>query len=106
MKIIDEKMSSVLLNNGFSKTINSENDILFIKESEGYKISFSGEKKRFDLFECGIDSDGSEEIGKSISAWLFDPENDTEKEAKEIAQDFANTVSGTNTKSVKSNPGL
>lgn len=93
-KIIDDKISEVLLSKGFKKFNNSGDYILFIKDSEGYKVTFDERKKRFDLFECTIE-DGKEKIGKSISAWLFDPENDTEKEAKSIAEDFANTFSGT-----------
>ena len=31
---------------------------------------------------------------KILSTWLFDPQNDTEKEAKDIAADFAETLGG------------
>ncbi len=92
-KIIEDRLSEVLLNKGFKKINNSGDYILFIKDSEGYKVTFDESQKRFDLLECTLE-DNKEEVGKSVSAWLFDPENDTEKEAKAIAEDFKDTLCG------------
>lgn len=99
-KIIDEKLSDVLIKNGFNKINNIENTILFVKESDGYKISFDDVKNNFVLFDCTLENKKiiSE---KSISVWLFDPQNDSEREAKDIAADFAETVDGSRRRASK-----
>ena len=92
-KIIDEKLSEILIKKGFSKISNSENTILFVKESDGYKVSFDETKNKFELIDCSLKNNEVTE-GKILSTWLFDPQNDTEKEAKDIAADFAETLGG------------
>ena len=53
-KIIDEKLSEILIKKGFSKISNSENTILFVKESDGYKVSFDETKNKFELIDCSL----------------------------------------------------
>lgn len=92
-KIIDEKLSEILIKKGFSKISNSENTILFVKESDGYKVSFDETKNKFELIDCSL-KNNEVTAEKILSTWLFDPQNDTEKEAKDIAADFAETLGG------------
>lgn len=94
-KIINEKLSEILIKNGFNKINNTENTILFVKESNGYKVCFDGTKNKFELFDCSLENNevASE---KSLATWLFDPQNDTEREAKDIAADFAETLGAVN----------
>ena len=89
-KIIDEKLSELLIKKGFEKIIN-ESNIIFMKEENAYKISFNESKNNFELFYCMLQN---KEITseKILSTWLFDPQNDTEKEAKDIAADFVVTI--------------
>lgn len=101
-KIIDEKISESLIQKGFEKSNCTGESLSFIKNASGYKIVFDSDKKRFSLLEISIEN-GKETIEKTISVWLFDPNNDTEKEAKDIAMDFANTLSGENNKKAKRN---
>lgn len=93
LKIIDEKLAEVLAKQGFSKVNAAENVLLFIKDKVGYKVFFDGNKNKFELFECCLENDNitSEKV---LSTWLFDPQNDTEREAKDIAADFAETLGG------------
>lgn len=100
LKIIDEKLSEILIKNGFNKINNIENTILFVKESGGYKVRFDETKNKFELFDCDMENNNviSE---KNLSTWLFDPQNDTEREAKDIAADFAETIGVTSKNSVK-----
>ena len=100
LKIIEEKLCETLVKNGFNKINSDENAILFVKNSDGYKVCFDETKNKFELLECCVENDVvvSE---KNLSTWLFDPQTDGEKEAKEIAVDFAKTVGGTNNKSGK-----
>lgn len=99
-KIIDEKLSEALIKKGFKKINNIENTILFVKESDGYKVSFDEAKNKFELFDCSLENN-EVTAEKILSTWLFDPQNDTEKEAKDIAADFAETLGGMNKRTSK-----
>ena len=100
-KIIDEKLSELLIKKGFEKIIN-ENNILFVKEKNAYGINFNQTKNNFELFYCMLES--KEIISKKVlSTWLFDPQNDTEKEAKDIAADFVITVADSSKITCKKN---
>ena len=90
-KIIDEKLSEILIKNGFNKINNIENTILFVKESDGYKVCFDETKNKFELFDCSLENN-EVTSEKNLATWLFDPQNDTEREAKDIAADFAETL--------------
>lgn len=90
-KIINEKLSGILLKNGFNKVKSTENILLFVKNSDGYKVGFDETKNKFELFDCTVENDTVTEQ-KSISVWLFDPQTDTEREARSIAEDFAETL--------------
>ena len=94
-KIIDEKLSEILIKNGFNKINNIENTILFVKESDGYKIRFDETKNKFELFECSLENN-EVTSEKNLATWLFDPQNDTEREAIDIAADFAETLGAVN----------
>lgn len=92
-KIIDERLVESLTKRGFTKVSNVENLLLFAKGEIGYKVFFGVDKNKFELLECSLKGDKitSEKV---LSTWLFDPQNDTEKEAKDIAADFAETLGG------------
>lgn len=94
LKIIDEKLSEVLAKSGYNK-VNAENNdiILFAKEStgSGFAVSFKESKNQFELLSCEVEN-GKISESKVLSTWLFDPQSDTEKEAKDIATDFAETA--------------
>ena len=100
LKIIDEKLAEVLANRGFAKVNSAENVPLFIKGEVGYKVFFDADKNKFELLECCLENDNiiSEKV---LSTWLFDPQNDTEREAKDIAADFAETLGGAVRNSIK-----
>ncbi len=93
LKIIDEKLAEVLAKRGFAKVNGAENVLLFVKGEAGYKIFFDADKNKFELLECCLENDNitSEKV---LSTWLFDPQNDTEREARDIAADFAETLGG------------
>ena len=99
-KIIDEKLCEILLKKGYNKINSIENTLLFTKETDGYKVCFDETKSKLELFSCTVENEvvTSE---KSLSAWLFDPQNDTEQDAKSIAADFAETVGGSSRSFVK-----
>ena len=92
-EIIDERLVEPMSEKGFTKVSTAENLLLFTKGEAGYKVFFDADKNKFELLECCLDGDNitSEKV---LSTWLFDPQNDTEKEAKDIAADFAETLGG------------
>lgn len=92
-KIIEEKLSEVLIKRGFTRLSSKAGTILFAKDSIGYRVFFDESKNKFELSECSVE-DGNAVSGKILSTWLFDPQNDTEREAKDIAADFADTLGG------------
>lgn len=93
LKIIDEKLVEVLAKRGFAKVNDAENVLLFVKGEVGYKVFFDADKNKFELLECCLEN-GNITSEKVLSTWLFDPQNDTEREAKDIAADFAETLGG------------
>ena len=100
LKIIDEKLAEMLTKRSFATINAAENVLLFIKDKVGYKVFFDGDKNKFELLECCLENDNiiSEKV---LSTWLFDPQNDTEREAKDIAADFAETLGGAVRNSIK-----
>lgn len=93
-KIIDEKMAAVLTKRDFTKVSSTENVLLYVNGGEaGYKAFFAPDKNKFELIESCLENDNiiSEKV---LSTWLFDPQNDTEREAKAIAADFAEALGG------------
>ena len=93
LKIIDECLAEALTKQGFTKVSATENLLLFTEGEAGYKVFFDADKNKFELLECCLDGDNitSEKV---LSTWLFDPQNDTEKEVKDVAADFAETLGG------------
>lgn len=93
LKIIDEKLAEVLTKRGFTNISEAENSLLFAKGEDGYKVFFDADKNKFELLECCLEN-GNITSEKVLSTWLFDPQNDTEKEVKDVAADFAETLGG------------
>jgi len=84
--IITERLSGKQEN---KKNINK--DKIFIEKNLAYKVIYKELEKKFELNVCEADKI-DENNWTLISAWLFDPETDTEKQAKSIAEDFFQTV--------------
>lgn len=67
---------------------------LFTGETTAYSVFYNEEKKRFELRTCDMVDDQPEGKWKSISIWLYDPENDSLSEAESIMNDFVETIEG------------
>lgn len=70
------------------------NTALYTGESAAYSVIYDAGKKRFELRSCGMKDSVPDNQWKSVSAWLFDPQEDTEREAESIANDFVETIQG------------
>ncbi len=95
--LITEKVASTLTELGFEfekKDLEEEDGqaVEFQCEDIVYSILFRESRKRFELRKCSADD--AERKWKSVSMWLFDPENDTTDEAQGIADDFAESIRG------------
>ena len=93
--IVADKVGEALSETGFQRQ-NSEDAMsaVFMGEDIAYSIVYEEEKKRFNLMVCDVDDGAANGKYKSVSVWLFDPETDTENEAKSIANDFIEAIQG------------
>lgn len=107
--VVENKLEEYFLKNNFNKKRLGECNTVFFDKEKTYKLEYSFDKKQFKLLyaEKSIDDLNNEDF-KQISVWLFDPNEDTEKEAKSIANDFIeslsfNKIKSSNKKNYKSN---
>ena len=88
--LIAEKVGAVLNEQGFHKVGDMQEEsgraALFTNEDTAYSIFFNQDKKRFELRTCDLDDGEPDGKWKSISIWLFDPENDSVAEAESITE--------------------
>ncbi len=98
LDLIVEKTAAALKAQGFEKADHFEDDlgpaVLFINKDAAYSIIFKEEDKMFELRSTNMTDEGPNSRWKSVSNWIFDPEQDTLREAESIAADFVETVEG------------
>lgn len=96
--LIAEKVGEALGTQGFvpAGEVQEENGryALYTGETTAYSVFYDEEKKRFELRTCDMVDEQPEGKWKSISIWLFDPENDKISEAESIMNDFVETIEG------------
>lgn len=96
--LISEKVGAALSELGFATNgVKDDKDgsyALFTNENTAYGVLYNQSKKRFELRTC--DAENEEPVGKwkSISIWLYDPEDSDSSDADSIANDFVETVQG------------
>ena len=100
LDLITEKVGQALAPQGFQKSdaeLNEEGGLysVFLGDGTVYCVYFDADKNRFELRSGSVDEEEKlKEDWKVISMWLFDPENDTLKEAESIGNDFVETIEG------------
>lgn len=92
--LIVGKVGEALAGQGFSANGRDGRSALFTGENTAYSVFFNEDKKRFELRTCDMDDEKPDEKWKSISIWLFDPEDSGLSEAESIANDFVETIQG------------
>jgi len=97
--LISDKVGVALSEQGFTRVAGERKEengraVLFTGEDTAYSIFFNQAKKRFELRTCDMEDGEPDSQWKSISIWLFDPENDTISEAESIVNDFVETIQG------------
>ncbi len=98
--LIVEKTAEALKKQGFEQSKDFEEDLgpaaLFVNKDAAYSIVFKTQDNMFELRSTNMTDDGPNTRWKSVSNWIFDPEQDTLREAEAIAADFIETVEGPN----------
>lgn len=95
---ICDKVQAALAEQGFKKvnagSVNENEKVaLFVSENLAYSVVYYHDKMHMVMRECGMTEDGPDNDWKTLSTWMFDPENDTMKEANSIASDFVEAIS-------------
>ena len=96
--LIVEKTADALKKQGFEQSKDFEDDlgpaVLFSNKDAAYSIVFKTNDNMFELRSTNMTDDGPNSSWKSVSNWIFDPEQDTLREAEAIATDFIETIEG------------
>lgn len=102
MDTITQRVAEVLEPKGYVKQkVETDKDYasMFKGESNAYIIVYNAKKKLTALKVCGITDGEPDNNWKSISTWIFDPENgDGQKEIKSISNDFIEALAGSKPK--------
>lgn len=92
--LIEGNIKNALESRGFVKSKHTQSmESIFIGEDLSYRLIFDENKNCFELYVCPVEEDGPTEEYKQISAWLFDPEDGTIKDAEGISNDFLDAIS-------------
>lgn len=86
--IIEEQLNTELSKRNFKLDKVNNLSSTFSNGDVKYKIEYDENNKKFIL-----SLSTSDENYKNISVWLFEPKDDSEKEAKSIANDFVDSIS-------------
>lgn len=95
-ELIAGKIAEELGPQGFNMIQNgkveSDKPAVFANETTAYAVIYDRKQKRFELRQAAVENGAIGEEWKSLSLWMFDPENDTMREAESIANDFLETL--------------
>jgi hypothetical protein len=104
---IVQKIEPVFSSLEFAKINSKKNDNelkeVFINKNIAYEVSYDLSEKKFKLSICNIEDESSNKNWQLISAWLFDPSNDSTKQAQSIVADFIETIGQSKKNQIKSN---
>lgn len=97
--LIIEKTAVALKEQGFERSTEEFEDdlgpaVLFVNKDAAYSIVFKDKDNMFELRSTNMTDEGPNTAWKSVSNWIFDPEQDTLREAEAIATDFIETIEG------------
>lgn len=74
---------------------NGEELTVFKGEDVAYCVIYHEDITQFELDSCAVDADNElDNNWNKITAWLFDSDNDTIRDAENISQDFIDTLGG------------
>ncbi len=91
--IIENKLDEVLSKKSYAKESKKDKTI-FKNEKIAYALSYDEGKKLFKLCNCSVDEGKADEQWLTVSTWLFDPDEHSNKDAIAIAEDFIESIVG------------
>lgn len=99
--LIVSKLAGVLESKGFQRQPDLTEDEegiaqWFVGEAEVYSVLYNESEGRFELRLTDMTDEGPDDKWRSVSNWIFDEEHDGLKEAESIANDFLETLQGSN----------
>lgn len=96
-KSITDKVGQALYEQGFAREKVNGNDnemvALFTSEAVAYSVVYIKDKKHMTMRQCSMTDDGPDNEWRILATWMFNPEEDTQKEADSIANDFVENCS-------------
>lgn len=102
--LIAEKVRSVLLEQGFQRKEDVQEEqgkaAMYLSEDTAYSVLYEQNAKLFHLRTCGVADGKEDKAWKKLSTWAFDPEADSAAYAGSIAEDFADTLGGSDRKEI------
>lgn len=96
MNTITDRVAQILEPQGYVKqNVDTDRDYaaLFTGEINAYMVMYNAKKKLAALKVCGVTEGEPDNQWKSISTWIFDPDNDGSKEIRSIGNDFVDSLS-------------
>ncbi len=98
-ELIADKVEEALAEQGFKRQEKLETEehgdyVLYLGDAVAYSVYYDNERKRFELRTCPLEKEAPTNKWKGLSMWLYDPENDTVKDAESIMTDFVETIQG------------
>ncbi len=95
---IADKVFEKLEPQGFKREKVSGNEgemvALFTSENSAYSVVYFTDKMHMVMRHCAMTEEGPDNQWKTLATWMFDPEQDTQKEADSIANDFIENCTG------------
>lgn len=90
---VEKQLSEINGELGFRKEKQEENSIVFTGEKGAYRVVYDASENIM-AFDCAYEYDGNEESFKTISRSFFDAENYEEKDARSLANEIGDEISG------------
>ena len=96
-KNIVDKVDKALAPQGFAKEkiSSGEKDLvaLFTSQTVAYSVLYDAEKSYMIFRSCSMTEEGPDNEWKILATWMFNPEEDGQREADSIANDFVDNCS-------------
>ncbi len=100
IEVVKEKLEPVLKEQGFHFQEDKQEEkgaaAVYVNEERlSYSVFYNESTKQFELRSATLPEDEHADIPwRTLSSWLFDPEQDDLRSAESIGNDFAETIQG------------
>lgn len=91
--VLEKQLSSANEELDFKKENQTDSGITFAGEKGAYRVAFDSSNNTM-AFDCAYEYDGSDESFKTVSRSLFDADTYDEKDAKSLANEIEDEITG------------